>query len=197
MPELLKQNTLQLTEENFNSFLPEHLQLASKVFFTPIRTARIASQWLTEDGKKSILDIGAGVGKFCVTGALQNNSLYCGVEYRKSLAQLGNKIIANYKISNAIVLHGDIIDFDFLNFDAFYMYNPFYENLLFGSRLNNEVELNGSLYGYYMKYTEHQLDSTRPGTRLVTYHGNNFEVPDSFKKMRESENGLIKLWIRQ
>ncbi|MBL7933988.1 MAG: class I SAM-dependent methyltransferase [Bacteroidia bacterium] len=197
MPDLIKHNGLILTEEDFNSFLPDYLKRASRIFFTPVRMAQTASQWLVEDGRKTVLDIGAGVGKFCITGALQNNSLYCGIEYRKSLAQIGSRIITQNKIQNATVLYGDIIDVDFVNFDAFYLYNPFYENLLYASRLNNEVELKESFYDRYLKYTEDQLDKTKPGTRLVTYHGNNFEIPASFKKVRESGNRLLKLWIRQ
>lgn len=188
---------LALTEENFNALLPEYLQRSSRIFFTPIRIAQIATQWLTEDGKKNVLDIGAGVGKFCVAGARYSDSYFCGVEYRPSLAKLANKLIRDFGIENAIVKNENIMDVDFTNFDAFYLYNPFFENLMFETRLNNEVELRGPLYGYYSAHTEKQLDKTKPGTRLVTYHGNNFEIPGSFKKIKEAEGGILKLWIKK
>jgi hypothetical protein len=54
-----------------------------------------------------------------------------------------------------------------------------------------------SLYVYYFKHTEKQLEETKSGTRLVTYHGNNFEVPGSFSKEKESKDGTLKLWIKQ
>ncbi len=191
------QNKLQLTEDNFNSLLPEYLQKKSKIYFTPIHIAQTATQWLTSDGKKKILDIGAGVGKFCIAGATYSDSYFCGVEYRPSLTKLANELIDQFGIKNAVVLNKNILDVDFTTFDAFYMYNPFYENLAFGNRLNSEVTLATSLYNYFFNHTEQQLDKTKPGTRLVTFHGNNYEVPDSFEKIKENEDYSLKLWIRK
>jgi tRNA A58 N-methylase Trm61 len=186
-----------VTEENFNQLLPEYLQKKSRLYFTPVHIARIAAQWLTETGEQKILDIGAGVGKFCIVGAKYSKSHFYGIEYRPSLAKLANELITHYAIENATILHSDVMNTDFSNYDAFYLYNPFYENLVPSHQLNSEVELCGSFYGYYLKYTEHQLDKTKSGTRLVTFHGNNFEIPDSFEKIKESEDGSLKLWIRK
>ncbi len=186
-----------LTEGNFNSSLPDYLQTRSKRFFTPFHVAQTATDWLTEDGKKTILDIGAGVGKFCIAGSTYSDSFFCGIEYRPSLAKIANELIIKFKISNAIVQHGDITEIDFKNFDAFYLYNLFFENLIPSLRLNNEVELTTALYAYYFKHTEMQLDKAKSGTRLVTYHGNNFEVPASFKKVKENQDGTLKLWIKK
>lgn len=197
MLSVLKRNRLELTEENFNRLLPGYLQRASRLYFTPIRVAQIAAGWLTEDGAKTVLDIGAGVGKFCVAGASLNSSFYFGIEYRESVAQIANDMISKFQLPNSIVQHGDVVELDFLNFDAFYMYNPFFENLLSTRRLNNEVELSSPLYGYYSKEVRHKLDCAVPGTRLVTFHGTNFEAPESFRKMKEAEGGLLKLWVRQ
>lgn len=186
-----------LTEDSFSKQLPKYLQLRSRRFLTPIHVAQTATQWLTEDGDKRILDIGAGVGKFCIAGAKYSNSHFFGIEHRPSLAKIANELINKYKIDNAIVQCGDILEIDFQNFDAFYMYNPFFENLVPSLRLNNEVELNAALYMYYFKQTENKLNKTKPGTRLVTYHGNNFEIPKTFRKIKEGIDGNLKLWIKE
>lgn len=184
-----------MTEDTFARLLPEYLQKASRLYFTPIHIAKTAAQWLTENGEKKILDIGAGVGKFCIVGAKNSASHFYGVEYRPSLAQLANELITHFKIENATVSHTDVLEVDFSDFDAFYLYNPFYENLISSKRLNSEVELSGSHYRRYLKYTENQLAKTRPGTPLVTFHGNAFEIPGSFKKIKETTDGALKLWI--
>lgn len=189
--------TKHVTEENFCRLLPQYLQKASRLYFTPVHIARTAAQWLTETGNKNILDIGAGVGKFCIVGAKHSDSHFYGIEYRPSLAKLANELITHYEINNATILHSDVMDVEFSDYDAFYMYNPFYENLISSLRLNTEVELSGSLYGYYRKYTEDQLEKTRSGTRLVTFHGNNFEIPCSFQKEKETEDRALKLWIKK
>ncbi len=197
MLNIFNKHKLGLTEDNFNSSLPEYLQDKSKRFFTPFHIAHTATDWLTEDGKKTILDIGAGVGKFCIAGATCSDSFFCGIEYRPSLAKIANELIIKFNIANAIVLQGDITEIDFKNFDAFYLYNPFFENIIPSLRLNNEVKLATSLYAYYFKHTEKHLAETKSGTRLVTYHGNNFEVPRSFSKVKESKDGTLKLWIKK
>jgi hypothetical protein len=186
-----------VTEETFSQLLPEYLRKASRLYFTPIHIAITATQWLTENGKKRILDIGAGVGKFCIVGAKYSSSHFYGIEYRPSLAKLANELIVHYEIDNATVLNDNVMDIDFSNYDAFYLYNPFYENLISSKRLNNEVELSCPLYRCYLRYTEQQLDNANPGTRLVTFHGNDFEIPRSFEKVREAEGGSLKFWIKK
>lgn len=189
-------NTI-ITEESFTRLLPDYLQRASRLYFTPVHIAKIASQWLTEGQAKKILDIGAGVGKFCMVGAINSTSHFYGVEHRPSLAELGNKLIDYFGIANATVLNENVMNVDFSNYDAFYLYNPFFENLIAPKRLNNEVVLNGILYAHYLRHTEEQLSKTKVGTHLVTFHGNNFEVPDCYDKAKESEDTALKLWIKK
>ena len=187
----------ELTEKSFNDCLPDYLKFASRLFFTPIEVAKTASIWLTETDAKHVLDIGAGVGKFCITGARHCDSHFYGIEHRASIAKIGNQIAKHFELSNATILHSNILDVDFSNYDAFYLFNPFYENLEYAKRLNDEVLLKESLYQVYLKYTDEQLNRAKKGTRLVTYHGNNFEVPNSYKKDREDYNNNLKLWIKQ
>lgn len=197
MLKILTKNTLELTEESFNSCLPDYLQNRSKRFFTPFQIAQTATEWLTEDGKKRILDIGAGIGKFCIAGASCSESFFLGIEHRPSLVKIANELISRFDIANAVVQNGNITEIDFENFDAFYLYNPFFENIMPSLRLNNEVELAASLFGYYFNHTEKQLNKAKSGTRLVTYHGNNFEVPGSFQKVKENKDSTLKLWIKR
>jgi len=186
-----------MTDENFTRLLPKYLQRASRLYFTPVHIAVLATKWLTETGKMRVLDIGAGVGKFCIVGAKHSDSHFYGIEYRRSLAKLANHLIDHFEIDNATILNQNITQVDFTGYDSFYFFNPYFENLMYAKRLNDEVELSGQLYGNYFKYTEQQLNRTKPGTRLVTFHGNNFEVPWSFEKIKESSDSTLKLWIKK
>ena len=96
-----------------------------------------------------------------------------------------------------MVHNKNVAEIDFTNFNAFYLYNPFTENLFPFKKLNNEVELSNFLFYFYFNQTKQQLDRTKTGARLVTYHGDNFEVPKSFKEIKETEDGLLKLWIKK
>ena len=137
MLKTLNKKRLELSEDSFSKELPKYIQLRSRRFLTPIHVAQTAAKWLTEDGNKRILDIGAGVGKFCIAGAHCSNSFFFGIEYRKSLARIANDLILKYQLDNAFVQYGNIVEIDFRNFDAFYLYNPFFENLVSSMRLNN------------------------------------------------------------
>lgn len=180
------------TDDTFKAHLPEYLQASYSTYFTPIEIAELAAKWLTADGKKRILDIGAGIGKFCISGARISNSFFYGVEYRQSLVEISHKLIDVFGVSNATVIHKDIIDVDFSDFDAFYIFNPFYENLSDTESMNSEVDLDDGLYEYYSDYTKSQLDMAKTGTRLVTYYGEEHDVPYSYELV--SESGYLRYW---
>lgn len=188
---------IQLTDTSFNELLPGYLKFAARLYFTPIEVAKKAAEWLTENNEKRILDIGSGVGKFCIAAASHVDSHFYGVEYRKSLVQLGKHIAKHYQLNNVTLLNANILDIDFSNYDGFYIFNPFYENLEKTKRLNDEVKLKAELYQVFLKYTDDQLDKAKVGTKLVTYHGNNFEVPNSYTKINDAFNGDLKLWVKQ
>lgn len=187
----------ELTEIGFNNLLPHDLKQASQLFFTPIEVAQTAAAWLTENNEQKVLDIGSGVGKFCITAARSFNCQFDGVEYRKSLVDIANELIEHYEINNIRIMYSNITDIDFSEYDGFYFFNSFYENLETSNHLNKEVEIEEHLYQIYLNYTEAQLNKARPGTRLVTYFGNNFEVPDSYVRVRVAFDGSLKLWIKQ
>ncbi len=188
--------SVELSENKFKLLLPEHLQLISKIHFTPIHIAQLASQWLTEDGRKNILDIGAGVGKFCISGALVSDSYFYGIEMRTSLVKIAGELIDTFEIKNARVIEQNVLDTDFNTFDAFYLYNPFHENIAHHKRMNNEINLSEHLHRNYREYTRSQFQNSKKGTRIVSYHGEDDQIPTSFIPYKESANGLLKLWIR-
>jgi len=186
-----------MTENRFDDMLPEDLRKVSKIHFTPVPVAQEAALWLTEDGQKRVLDVGAGVGKFCVAGATVSDSFFYGIEYRPSLVKMARDIIEVLGLTNALVEERNILDFDFSTFDAFYMYNPFYENIVYTKRLNNEVPLADSLFRAYVRHTALQLNERPPGTRLVSYHGDNLEIPMAYEMVKSSRKGLLKFWIKK
>lgn len=186
----------ELTDVSFNELLPGYLKFAARLYFTPIKVAKKAAEWLTENNEKRILDIGSGVGKFCIAAASHVDCHFYGVEYRKSLVQVGKHIAKHYHLNNVTLLNANILDINFSNYDGFYLFNPFYENLEKTKRLNDEVTLKAELYQVFLKYTDDQLDKAKAGTKLVTYHGNNFEVPNSYVKIKDAFNGDLKLWVK-
>ena len=192
-----KKHDDEITELGFNNLLPGYLKFAARLYFTPVDVAKQAAEWLTENNERNILDIGSGVGKFCIAAANHVDAHFHGVEYRKSLVQVGKQLAKHFKLNNVTLINANIVDINFSDYDGFYIFNPFYENLETAKRLNDEVKLEAELYQVFLKYTDEQLDKAKAGTKLVTYHGNNFEVPNSYIKIKDAFNGDLKLWVKQ
>jgi hypothetical protein len=188
---------IKLTNEAFDNLLPENIKRKSKRFFTPEDVAIQSAKWLSGSDHRVVVDIGAGAGKFCLFGAAHTKSQFIGFEMRPHLVDIASKMFHDFEIKNARVLHGNITDFQFSNFEAFYMYNPFHENMVPFLRMDDTVLLSKDFYGIYIQHTHAQLSLAKSGTRLVTYHGNNFEVPGSYEKVNEFFGGNLNYWIKQ
>src|SRR5690606_37494272 len=118
-----------------------------------------------------VLDIGSGVGKFCVVGALTTKGDFYGVEYRKNLVKISQNIIAENNIHNVTILHANILDIPFSGYDAFYFFNAFYENLDIRDRIDSKVHHSTTLYKQYRDHMFLELLNAPKATRIVTYSG--------------------------
>ena len=186
-----------LDEDAFNLLLPEKIMLKSKRFFTPVSIAIESAKWLSGDDNRNILDIGAGAGKFCLFGAMNTKSNIVGIEIRPHLVEIAENIFRYFGVKNARMIHGNITEFQFTEFNAFYIYNPFHENIVPFLRMDDTILLSEDFYCVYIQHTRSQLAIAQIGTRLVTYHGGNLEVPTSYKKVEEFYGGNLKFWIKE
>jgi SAM-dependent methyltransferase len=191
--ELLRLN-VGVTDFDFNSIYPEKIKHLDKKHWTPVSVAKIASEFLVQQPGTKVLDIGSGAGKFCLIGASNTKGHFTGVEQRHELVELSQRLSAHYYIWNTRFIHGNISSVDFDDYDAFYFYNAFYENLNPGERIDDEVELKSDLYHAYSLHIVEQLAGCRLGTRLVTYCSPTTIIPRSFKLQDSLNAGLLKFW---
>jgi predicted transcriptional regulator len=192
---------LSIDDFEFDKFFTGHIHDISDIHWTPIKVAIKASNLLTESSETKILDIGSGVGKFCVIGALTTNAHYTGVEYRKSLSEIAKKVVNKFNLKNVEILNSNIMDIDFYKFDSFYFYNSFFENIFNESfedniRIDNSVELSPELYKKYTEYLFNKLNELNSGTKIVTYCGLNKQIPKSYRLEYVDPVYDLKLWIK-
>ena len=57
------------SDAQFNCLYPPSIQKLSGRYWTPLQSTRLAVQFLASDARARILDIGSGVGKFCLSAA--------------------------------------------------------------------------------------------------------------------------------
>ena len=188
------QTNAELTDSDFNQIFTKKAQVIADIHFTPIQVAKIAAAFLATKKGARVLDIGAGAGKFCMIGAACTEGYFVGVEHRKSFYNQACRIAKQYQIGNVEFIHANITDIRFTDFDAFYIFNPFYENISKVGKIDNRVELKPEFYLNYSEYVRNQLSLMPMGTKLVTYFSFLKEIPENYELQEAMYDYKLKFW---
>ncbi|QHS55940.1 class I SAM-dependent methyltransferase [Mucilaginibacter sp. 14171R-50] len=183
-------------DAEFDWLYPEHIELMSHEHWTPLAIACKAAEFLAVPDAK-VLDIGSGIGKFCLAAAYHfPKTFFYGVEQRLELHNYAEDAKEFTQLANVNFIHANVTQINFKEFDHFYFYNSFYENVDQENRIDDTIETSFSLYTYYTRYLLHALTEKPPGTRLVTYQSLEEEVPIGYK-LADSYNVFLKMWIKE
>lgn len=185
------------SDEIFNSLYPLPIKNVAEKHWTPIAVAEKAAAFLAISNEVKILDIGSGCGKFCLVAAhLRPQTNFYGIEQRKGLVSLSEQLADQLQLKNVFFKCNNIAKVDFSDYDHFYFYNSFYENIASAQKIDDEVIYSEKLYNYYNRYLYKQLDKKPAGTRLVTYHSFGKEVPRGFEIVHTDYNEYLKFWTK-
>jgi SAM-dependent methyltransferase len=170
------------------------------VHWTPLHVAiRAVNLLVGREGKNTrVLDVGSGIGKVCLVGALVTGADFTGIERREYFARFANALSEDQSIPNARSIHGEMAALDWSGYDSFYLFNPFYENRMPTLRIDHLVCLSEGRYQQLIEVVEAKLASLRVGTRVVTYHGFGGRMPESYS-LQSSEfidSGSLDLWVK-
>jgi SAM-dependent methyltransferase len=193
-----------LRDEDFDEIYPHKYRSVSARYWTPVETARRAADLLVGEGARRILDVGAGVGKFCLVGAAcTRGALFVGVEHRGHLVQVAHDAARLVSAERVEIVHGRFED-GFLTrgaFDAIYMYNPFGENLFDGDNaLDDTVHRSVARYYAEVDRTTAMLLAAPPGLILLTYCGYGGTMPPDYALLcaeRQVSGGYLCLWVKR
>jgi hypothetical protein len=172
------------------------IQEVSEVHWTPIIIAKRAAELLVDSPDDRILDIGSGVGKFCISAALHLNANYFGVEQRKSLCEIAISSAQAIGLAKATFIHSNIKDVQFQDYDAFYFFNPFLENIHTENRIDATIPLVFSLYQEYTRFVRAQFLRLPVGTKVVTYCSNDKVIPSPYQRTCSEFNDRLVLWTK-
>ena len=185
------------SDAQFHHLYPRSVQELASRHWTPLCVARKAAAFLAAEHGVRVLDIGSGSGKFCLAGAYYSpNAFYFGVEQRKQLvsdAETARKIIG---FENVSFIHGNFTQLNIKHYDHFYLFNPFYENLVGTDKIDDSIAYSEELYYYYNRYLRKQLEQMPSGTKLATFHGMEDEIPASFQQVASEMTDHLKFWIK-
>jgi hypothetical protein len=189
-----------LVDGDFDRLLPDDLLPHAQHHFTPLGIATRAAELLVHEPGARILDVGAGVGKFCIVGAAHTDGVFVGVEHRRRLTRVASAVASVLELPSATFIHADVVDIDWTPFDGFYFFNPFGEYLPeFRYPLDGAIAADPALYLFYVRLVRDRLAQARVGTRVVTYHGFGAQPPEGYVLATEEARGTdrLQLWIKQ
>jgi 2-polyprenyl-3-methyl-5-hydroxy-6-metoxy-1,4-benzoquinol methylase len=159
-------------DATFDTLYPQHIRDLSQMHWTALDVALEASNFLATPGAR-VLDIGSGVGKFCISAAVYHpDTDFFGIEQRKDLFNHANAAKEQIGVENA-------------------------QNIEPGSRIDYAVKTSFELYNYYTEFIHDMLSSRPTGTRLATYHAPDKQIPPSYKLIDNSYSRVLKMWVKE
>jgi predicted RNA methylase len=185
------------SDVEFNKIYPPKIQALARRHWTPLDVARKAAKFLATNNNSRILDIGSGVGKFCLSAAYyEPKAFFYGVEQRRNLVNYAEQAKEILALKNVSFINGNFTQLDFTKYDHFYFYNAFYENLAGTDKIDDSIDYSGELFNYYNRFLFTQLEKKPTGTKLVTFHSLEDEVPSSYHAIDLETDSLLKFWIK-
>lgn len=185
------------TDTQLHKLYPEPIRAQARMHWSPLYIVQKAVSYLATNNTVKILDIGSGAGKFCLAGAFYKPSVsFFGVEQRKNLIEYAEAARKELGFRNVQFIYRNFTQLNLNEYDHFYFYNSFFENLDGTEKIDNEIVYSNELYNYYSIYLYNQLQKMPNGTRIATYCSWGDEIPPCYQLAEAHFNDLLKFWIK-
>lgn len=186
------------TDRAFDDLVPDELRHLSDVHWTPINVAIRVAKLVSLHPWQRLLDVGAGIGKLCVVGALSSAGSWYGIEHHESLVSNAERLAREFGVGQRTTfLHGDAFAIDWDTFDVLYFYNPF-ELPLFSDRLD---PTSLDVFRMQVAGVEARLNALHAGARVVTLNGFGGAMPASFELLhqeKDTSTGMdLAYWVQR
>jgi len=194
----LRSAPLPAEADDFDRLMDGDARRVSAIHWTPTQVCHRAAQLLAAGPGERVLDVGSGVGKLCVLGALISQGQYVGIEQRPGLVAQARRLAAHVS-SPAQFLEGDAFDVDWSGFQALYFYNPFDEARFPVSwQIDGSIPLGIDVFNQLVQRAQDRLRGLPIGTRVVTFHGIGGPMPEGYQLVVSERiaDGTLELWRR-
>lgn len=186
------------SDTKFHYLYPPTIQRLARLHWTPLATVKKVVPFLVPGDGARILDIGSGVGKFCLAAAFHRpNAFFYGVEQRKELVEHAQSAKKAIGLPNVSFICNNFTKIDFKQYDHFYFYNSFFENINGTSKIDRNISFSERLYDHYNRRLFKQLDEMPAGTRVVTRCCWEDRLPPSYVVVDQDFEHMLKFHIRE
>lgn len=187
-----------IDDDAFDALLSVEVRRRATSYWSRVDVAQRAARWFSEVGARRVLDVGAGVGKFCIIASLATRQRVWGLERRGRLVEEGRQLSA--KLGADVVLHhGTLKDVDPAGFDGLYFFNPFGEYVAEQhERFDEDAPSSVHEYVHDARTVELWLRKLPVGTTMITYNGLGGRIPLSWELQRKEElhGDPLRLWMK-
>jgi SAM-dependent methyltransferase len=186
----------EVKDSAFDALLTGRAREKSPRFWTAVEVARTAARWLEAAGATRVLDVGAGVGKFCAVASLTIGHRVWGLERRGALVYEA-RLLAQRLGAEVVMVEGTLRDVDPSEYDGFYFFNPFGEYVAEeDGRFDDDFPKSVDGYIEDARIVERWLRRLPLGACMVTYNGIGVRIPMSWKVQRSTElaGDMLRLW---
>jgi hypothetical protein len=164
---------ISLMDARFDRFLPRDLRVLSSRYWIPLDVAAQAARWLDSLQISTVVDIGSGVGKFCIAGAMASRCAFIGIEHRPRLVRVARNLAARFDLDWRVKFVTTAFDeISTPKAECYFLFNPFVENLL---APDEHIDATGPLsHARYLRdisRVERLLSLVPIGTYVMTYNG--------------------------
>jgi len=188
-----------IADADWDRIYPRKYVELSSLHWSPVAVAQRAAKLLSRGPETRVLDVGAGVGKFCVIAAVTTPGLFVGVERCGDMVDIARATAHRARTSRTRFIHAHADDIDWTNFNGFYLFNPFAQVRWPDLRMSGPTVPEPAEYQRLVAYTQASLAASRPGTRIVTYFGFGGEMPKCLRQTLKQPygNDFIECWERE
>jgi precorrin-6B methylase 2 len=183
-------------DDAFDEVYPEVVRRVSSAHWTPVRVCARVIALLGLPPGASLLDVGAGVGKFCIVAAAMSRLRVRGIERHPELAEVGREAARRLGIEVDIV-EGAFEGKDAETIDAAYFFNPVAETDLLPGVVH--AVSSPERVAADVAAAEKFLVAARAGVRIVTFCGFGGTVPPDYDRLAHEawEGGVLEVWEKR
>lgn len=187
-------------DREFDCFLPDDVRAIAWRFWTPLAVVRRAVDWMDELGLDEAIDLGSGVGKFCIAAALMGAGRFTGIEHRPALVGTAGSLARRFSVEDRVSFSvGSLEPARLPSGPLYYLYNPFGENIAPDhEHFDHSVELSEQRFHREVAAVEAFLDQRPAGTYVLIYNGFGGRMPTGYRSIRADYDlpNVLRLWVR-
>jgi SAM-dependent methyltransferase len=194
-------NIADINDDVWDQMYPAHIRRLSALHWTPINLVRAVMEELQPRAQDHLLDLGSGVGKFCMMASLLCQAQITGVEQREQLHRIAVWCAKKLKLRQGLkFICQDAFDLDWDAFSIIYAYNPFQEHLQNhgAPAIDETIALSDQTHGEIMAKMWHRLEGVRPGTKVVCLYGWGGGFPPAYHLLgTQKPDAAVEIWQKR